>query len=922
MSILDNNLFSHIPYRHRAAEIRYNASGTNYNTNPKNVDQVLIEIGNRLSEPATISNTVSWGYFDIPSGTITSGYLEITDNLNGNSITYNPSSVINNSAVIVQKTNNSALLYDGTFKIFSHKVEVTSNTISGVMLNYVPHISWGDARVWYLYTYYAGLPNNHTIAPVFIQNKVLNEFDSLFMTNQEVSGYVEERISGNYTPLSDFETHEHSIQISGMINSIFYSGNTDIYVKKIEVKSHIKMSGSYIDLETNMENPSWLSGRIFYDNKEGTLSYYNDCPEVIANLGQEHFIKVVNKTGSPITNGQIVYINGAQGNRPTIALAQADTEIKSAHTIGMATHNISDNETGYITTKGLVYGLNTNGFSEGDVIYLSPTVSGEFTKIQPYAPNHYIRVGYITKSHVTDGNVLVDVINGFESYELHDVKSSGAVDKDLLIFNGTTQCFERIQENQLNSGTYTLNTDFNSHNHNTVTSGTVSKWIQTEVSGIYTLNTDFNSHNHNTNTSGTISSWFDNTVTLHAGLNVGSATGAGTGQIFSSSAVATLGSLGLSQDSPIRWFDNALTQGVIRGDIYVNGSGEMRLRTNGTTTAMLLDTSQKAYFANSIYLPTATGLACNTTDGSDNGYIVVCGGGGIGLTRGATQYMFGNEKTGEGGNIQFILGTGDNATQFGKFRILDSTSNTIAEFGNGTSSSDKSTYLYGGLNVGSATGATTGEVRSSSITIGDTVGNITISNSGNLRLNGDATSWDDLRVEPVIKAAGSNDPSLVKFLDNGAGSIGIFLYSFDDAGLSNQKEVYFNIQMPHAWKGTYISPHVHWIPSADQDGAKVVWGLEYSWQNIDGIFPNTTIIYGSGRIGEQNTITKNRHMLSKFNDIYPTASQSGFSSIIMCRLFRDSANTGDTYSGNCGLLYFDLHYEVDSFGSNQEYVKY
>jgi len=49
-------------------------------------------------------------------------------------------------------------------------------------------------------------------------------------------------------------------------------------------------------------------------------------------------------------------------------------------------------------------------------------------------------------------------------------------------------------------------------------------------------------------------------------------------------------------------------------------------------------------------------------------------------------------------------------------------------------------------------------------------------------------------------------------------------------------------------------------------------------------------------------------------------SALGISSLLHCRLYRD--NTGAcNLQGKVAFEYFDLHYEVDSLGSPNEYIK-
>lgn len=209
------------------------------------------------------------------------------------------------------------------------------------------------------------------------------------------------------------------------------------------------------------------------------------------------------------------------------------------------------------------------------------------------------------------------------------------------------------------------------------------------------------------------------------------------------------------------------------------------------------------------------------------------------------------------------------------------------------------------------------------IKVGDVVGgNYTdVATDGFISFKGTATIWDDLRVEPVIRAAGSNDPTFTKWFDNGAGSRGVFLYNLTDAITASQKEIFFSVQLPHSWKGTIIYPHVHWIPSVAGVAQRPVFGMEYTWADIGSAFGNTSIIYTNSLVPNDTNLTQYRHYVSAFPGITPTTSQDDISTVLMCRVFRYSGNASDTYTGTCGMLYVDFHYEMDSLGSHTDFTK-
>lgn len=210
-----------------------------------------------------------------------------------------------------------------------------------------------------------------------------------------------------------------------------------------------------------------------------------------------------------------------------------------------------------------------------------------------------------------------------------------------------------------------------------------------------------------------------------------------------------------------------------------------------------------------------------------------------------------------------------------------------------------------------------------SFKVGDVAGgNYTdFDTTGFITFNGTTTVWDDLRVEPNIKGTGTNDPTFTKWFDNGAGSRGVFLYNFTDASTASEKEVFFQVQLPHSWKGTTIYPHVHWIPLTNATGQRPVWGLEYNWADIGQVFGKTTIAYTTGLVPNDANLVKYKHYISPFAGITPTTNQDEISAILMCRLFRYSGNASDTYTNTCGLLYVDFHYEIDTLGSRTEFTK-
>ena len=158
---------------------------------------------------------------------------------------------------------------------------------------------------------------------------------------------------------------------------------------------------------TGVADPAHSEGLVFYDDDDKSLAVHQNVSGVTLQIGQEMYIYATNKTGVTITNGQLVYVDGAQGSRPTIALAKADSP-STSYVIAMATHDIANNATGYVTVFGLVREIDTASFAAGTELFLSDSVAGEYTGTAPTAPSFAISVGIVLFQDVSSGKVWVN----------------------------------------------------------------------------------------------------------------------------------------------------------------------------------------------------------------------------------------------------------------------------------------------------------------------------------------------------------------------------------------------------------------------------------------------------------------------------------------------------------------------------------
>ncbi len=192
-----------------------------------------------------------------------------------------------------------------------------------------------------------------------------------------------------------------------------------------------------LDFDTGTTEPNAVA-RLIWNDTDGTLNLGLKGGNVVLQIGQEQVQYAYNNSGTAITDGEVVYVTGASADRLTVAKAIATGEATSSKTFGIATEPLSTNGYGFITTSGLVRGLNTNAYNEGDALWLSATTAGGLTNVRPTAPNHSVLVGWVIRKGLADGSIYVHVANGYELAELHDVLLTSLVDGQPLVYEAST----------------------------------------------------------------------------------------------------------------------------------------------------------------------------------------------------------------------------------------------------------------------------------------------------------------------------------------------------------------------------------------------------------------------------------------------------------------------------------------------------
>ena len=189
--------------------------------------------------------------------------------------------------------------------------------------------------------------------------------------------------------------------------------------------------------------PTNVPGTLYWDEADGnqTLNLVMAGGLTTQQIGEEQYYRI--KADSTITEGQVIMFTGTVGASGALKGAPATglTASTALYVMGVATENIATNGWGYVTSFGLVRGINTTGGAEawvdGQILYSNPAVAGGLTKTVPTAPNPKVVVAAVVNA-ATNGSLFIRPAFGGKLGDFEgDVNIVSPVNGDLLQYNGT-----------------------------------------------------------------------------------------------------------------------------------------------------------------------------------------------------------------------------------------------------------------------------------------------------------------------------------------------------------------------------------------------------------------------------------------------------------------------------------------------------
>jgi hypothetical protein len=282
-------------------------------------------------------------------------------------------------------------------------------------------------------------------------------------------------------------------------------------------------SASYIDLDVLADGdmPPHKTGRIFFGAEDGALEVYNEEADITLQVGQEFWVRAFNPTDSTILNGTPVRASGSQGDRIDIYPALAEDHTTGvhfdSHIIGVATHDIETSSEGYVTTQGIVRGVDTTAFSAGDTLYLQTGSAGLRNSPPPF-PYDIVQVGYASKIG-SNGFIFVYTKEPVHFSNISGLSGSNGGPGDLWIY----QANNAWSPGKVLSGSYTINNGGLTADSFT---GSFTGSFVGDGSGLTGINTEFSDINSNPFSSSTQSGISSGSLTEIATLPTSSYLGA------------------------------------------------------------------------------------------------------------------------------------------------------------------------------------------------------------------------------------------------------------------------------------------------------------------------------------------------------------------------------------------------------------
>lgn len=222
------------------------------------------------------------------------------------------------------------------------------------------------------------------------------------------------------------------------------------------------VDADYVDFTPTLSPlPADAVGRAYFDNNDQAQTLaIGMANSIVQHVGEEQFYRV--KCQGAITKGQVVMFAGTLGASGGLVGAAATglTPEQSNYILGVATETGANNAWIFVTNFGEIRGLNTTGgaeaWTQGQILYYNPAVTGGLTKTKPNSPNAIAIVAAVVHVGTSNGILFVrptfgSVLGGTDGNVQFGTLSNG----DMIVYDSVDQRWENRAQSTLAVGTAT-----------------------------------------------------------------------------------------------------------------------------------------------------------------------------------------------------------------------------------------------------------------------------------------------------------------------------------------------------------------------------------------------------------------------------------------------------------------------------------
>ena len=231
-----------------------------------------------------------------------------------------------------------------------------------------------------------------------------------------------------------------TVDVQGAATAVINENQATLATTLVDVQSI--GDPAWIQFNTT-STPTMATGRLAWDTENETLQLGVNSGAVLQ-LGQEFHQIVQNDSGDTIPDGTVVSVDvDNQGRIRTvgqgimrIVKANGDGSLPAKLILGVATTDMANGDRGMVTSHGYVNFLDTQtpGWQLGDILWLSATIPGALTNVEPTAPALRVPMAVVTRVNQNTGSIYVRYTPNEDLSQLNDVAITNPQNGDVLTY--------------------------------------------------------------------------------------------------------------------------------------------------------------------------------------------------------------------------------------------------------------------------------------------------------------------------------------------------------------------------------------------------------------------------------------------------------------------------------------------------------